>query len=360
MFGICSPDDKTIATELQRLINENERGRSIRVENYGYNLFERLYLGAEVIRNLPVSDEDIIITNWFSPIVDDTVDCQRDFDEATKENPGKYLYAYRNHFTPDGNELIAKRLYAALSANGFYRNLSPRKAPQRRTQKSKQWDLPYSDDLSTYKQRLSAVHTHVFGKIGSIVVNCNPFTLGHRYLIEYAASRVRHLFIFAVEEDKSIFPFEDRFALIKAGTSDIENVSVLPSGKFIISSLTFSEYFNKSEIQDQIIDPSVDVELFGGEIAPMLGITVRFAGEEPLDNVTRQYNETMARILPRYGVEFRVIPRRESGGAPISASRVRELLKEQNFDEIAKLVPQTTYEYLTAKVRVCGGSGGGC
>lgn len=121
---------------------------------------------------------------------------------------------------------------------------------------------------------------------------------------------------------------------------------VLPSGKFIISSLTFIDYFGKSELQDQVIDPSMDVEIFGQYIAPTLGITVRFAGEEPLDNVTRQYNDAMARILPRYDVAFEVIPRKKLEGEVISASRVRKLLEEKDFDAIAGMVPETTLEYL--------------
>ena len=90
---------------------------------------------------------------------------------------------------------------------------------------------------------------------------------------------------------------------------------------------------------------------FCTEIAPQLGITVRFAGEEPLDNVTRRYNETMERILPKYGIDFEVIPRKEINGDVISASRVRKLLEEDDFEEIQKLVPKTTLEYLNENYR---------
>jgi [citrate (pro-3S)-lyase] ligase len=180
-------------------------------------------------------------------------------------------------------------------------------------------------------------------------MNCNPFTLGHQYLIETCAKEVELLYIFVVEEDKSNFSFSDRIDLVKQGTAHISNVKVLPSGKFIISALTFPEYFIKGDKQDTTIDPSGDVELFGQYIAPTLGITVRFVGEEPLDRVTLQYNNAMREILPRFGVELQIIPRKEAGGAPISASRVRALLKEQNFAEIAKLVPVSTLEYLREK-----------
>ena len=177
-------------------------------------------------------------------------------------------------------------------------------------------------------------------------MNCNPFTLGHQYLVEYAAAKVARLYIFVVEEDKSEFPFADRIELVRQGVKDFPNVEVLPSGKFIISQQTFSGYFNKAELQDVQIDSSEDVEIFGREIAPELGITIRFAGEEPLDNVTRQYNETMKNILPRYGVEFCEIPRKNFGGEVVSASRVRAALKCGDFDTIKNLVPDTTLLYL--------------
>ena len=180
-------------------------------------------------------------------------------------------------------------------------------------------------------------------------MNCNPFTLGHRYLIEQAASQCDVLYIFVVEEDKSVFCFEDRFKLVKEGTADLENVFVMPSCSFMISTLTFPEYFNKDDPGSVKVDPSMDVEIFGKYIAPALDIKVRFAGEEPLDMVTNRYNETMKRILPAYGVEFRVIPRKESNGEVISASRVRRCLKEKDFLQIRKLVPETTFKYLLEK-----------
>ena len=189
-------------------------------------------------------------------------------------------------------------------------------------------------------------------KIGSIVMNCNPFTLGHRYLVEYAAVRVNKLYIFVVEEDKSQFKFQDRFKLVQEGVKDLPNVEVLPSGKFIISQQTFSGYFNKAELQDVQVDSSKDVEIFATEIAPTLGITIRFAGEEPTDNVTRQYNETMKEILPRHDIEFCEIPRKTFGDEIISASTVRAALKLGDFDKIKNFVPPATLMYLRGRYSV--------
>lgn len=186
------------------------------------------------------------------------------------------------------------------------------------------------------------------GRNGAIVMNCNPFTKGHLYLITEAAQKVDNLYIFVVEENRSYFPFEDRYALVKEGTSHLENVCVLKSGKFVISSTTLPGYFEKDQLGDVYLDASNDLLLFL-QIAKELNISVRFAGHEPLDRFTAQYNLNMRSVLEKYGVDFCEIDRKKAGDEYISASIVREYLKQNKFDEIKKLVPQCTYEYLYRK-----------
>ena len=254
------------------------------------------------------------------------------------------------HYTPDGNRITAENLYKEICAQALLSDSAERDIETHQATEYG-FDKSTSKELDQYKAILKEYYSQKFAEpiICSIVMNCNPFTLGHRYLIEKALEQCDFLMVFAVQEDKSIFPFTDRLQLIDAGTADIPNIEVIPSGRFIISSLTFTEYFNKSELQEQTIDTSLDVTVFAREIAPCLHITKRFAGEEPNDSVTRQYNENMARILPEYGIEFVEIPRLQIGSDVISASRVRELLTQKRFDEIKSLVPPTTYDYLVAK-----------
>ena len=145
--------------------------------------------------------------------------------------------------------------------------------------------------------------------VGAIVMNCNPFTLGHKYLIETASRKVGLIYIFVVEEDLSLFRYEDRFEMVRRGTAGLRNVIVVPSGKFILSALTFPEYFQKEEEPEVRINAAGDLAIFGTYIAPALGITIRFAGSEPFDAVTAQYNRQMAAELARYGIEFRCIER---------------------------------------------------
>ena len=201
----------------------------------------------------------------------------------------------------------------------------------------------YLRDISVFRKE---------GKNGAIVMNCNPLTNGHMYLINEAAGRVDNLYIFVVEEDKSFFKFEDRFALVKEGTKEIKNVTVLKSGKFVISSTTLPGYFEKDQVGDIYLDASGDLAFFL-QIAEKLGISVRFAGHEPTDKFTAQYNQNMKTYLEKYGMEFCEIERKKEQDTYISASTVRKLLKEKRFEEIKKLVPECTYRYLAEKYKEC-------
>ncbi|GHV07025.1 hypothetical protein FACS1894217_06930 [Clostridia bacterium] len=358
-FSTHARDSRTIASVLQNNFNVKCPDRAIRVENFSVFAAKAINHQYDCLSSIPAEQGDLVVIldanpQMGIPIIElkDLFNRPHEYGEVFSDRP--------NHFNENGYRVIAEKLFEFIETNDFFVDFNNEEVTLLPPVKycfgvpGKYLDtgganIEYGNDLLAYKQSLSEIRQRVLGRIGAIVMNCNPFTLGHRYLIEHAANRVKHLFIFAVEEDKSIFPFADRFKLMEAGTKDLPNVTVLPSGKFIISSLTFSDYFNKSEMQDRAIDPSQDVELFATEIAPTLNITVRFAGEEPLDNVTRQYNEAMGRILPKHGIAFEVIPRKESDGAPISASRVRTLLKDNDFDAIAEIVPQSTLDYLKEK-----------
>lgn len=178
-------------------------------------------------------------------------------------------------------------------------------------------------------------------------MNANPFTEGHKFIIKEALKAVDFLYIFVVEEDTSEFSFNDRLNMVVLGTKEFHGkVGVFPSGKFIISSFTFPEYFTKSRLLNSKVDTSNDLALFGSVIAPELNITYRFVGEEPYCNITRQYNEEMKALLPALGIKLVEIARCKHQGEPISASLVREYLAQFQLEKLKKLVPLSTYQYL--------------
>lgn len=186
--------------------------------------------------------------------------------------------------------------------------------------------------------------------IGAIVMNANPFTKGHRYLAEQASAQCDVLHIFVVEEDRSAFPFADRLELVRQGTEDLTNVRVHAGGPYIISEATFPRYFLKATDDAAVMQTELDAEVFARGIAPALNITRRFVGTEPNCGLTDQYNRSMQKILPKYGIELVEIPRVESGDAAISASRVRAALAESDdLNALESLLPPTTLAYLKSQ-----------
>ncbi|NHJ86922.1 MAG: [citrate (pro-3S)-lyase] ligase [Asgard group archaeon] len=202
------------------------------------------------------------------------------------------------------------------------------------------------DYLSDLQFKTRGIKDKGIGPIGAIIVNCNPFTLGHQYLIETAAKECGVLLIFVVTEDRSVFPTKVRMKLVKEGTKHIENVIVLEGGEYIISPATFPRYFMKEYSNIALSQARLDVTIFGELIAPALGITRRYVGEEPFDLVTNSYNQAMKEILIPKGIELKIIPRKEINGKAISASIVRKLIKEDRLEETISLVPPTTYNFL--------------
>lgn len=184
------------------------------------------------------------------------------------------------------------------------------------------------------------------GVTGCVVANANPFTLGHRYLIERALDACDTLRVFILSEDKSLFSPDVRMALARAGCAELSRVSFHFTGPYLVSSATFPDYFLRDR---QIVDRAfceLDVAVFGEHIAPRMGIARRFVGTEPEDGVTRQYNECLKERLPGCGVEVVELPRREADGQVISAGRVRALYREGRMEALRPLVPETTFEYL--------------
>ncbi len=182
--------------------------------------------------------------------------------------------------------------------------------------------------------------------IGSVVMNCNPFTKGHRYLIETAARECDHLYVFILSEDKSQFSAKDRLAMAREGTKDISNVTVIPTGPYLISSATFPTYFLKDRDKAPQVQCELDIEIFLKHYVPRFGITRRYVGTEPLSPLTNAYNEALRAALPGGGVELRELPRLEAEGEPISASRLRKALEEGDMETVRRLAPETTYHYI--------------
>ena len=226
--------------------------------------------------------------------------------------------------------------------------------------------------LPEYKKYLASLARP--GRNGAIVMNANPFTKGHRYLVEQAASQVDNLYVIVVKEDRSRFPYVERKAMIEAGCAGLDNVVVCEGSDYAISAATFPTYFLKKLDDATDTQIALDLDLFVNHIAQPLGVTVRFAGSEPEDALTRRYNELMAEILPGTSVavvrqahqpdpelvkgsalrqalrpiDFVEIPRLEQKGKPLSATSLRRALDKGGFKEAMEYIPESSIPYLVA------------
>ena len=181
-------------------------------------------------------------------------------------------------------------------------------------------------------------------------MNANPFTLGHKYLIEKASGQVDKLFVIPVKEDVSLFPYSERLGMIRSGCEGL--ATVLDGSDYQISAATFPTYFLKDLSEASETQMLLDLDMFGRHIAPALGATVRFVGSEPTDPLTARYNELMKEVLPTFGISVVEIPRLVFGGdnSSVSASQVREALQEGSFLSAAALTPPSTWPYLVAEL----------
>lgn len=188
--------------------------------------------------------------------------------------------------------------------------------------------------------------TNICGSsIGAVIMNANPFTLGHQYLLETASAQCDVVHVFAVSEDISLVPFKTRYELIKKGSAHLNNIVYHETGNYIISNATFPSYFLKDS--DTVIrsHAKLDIQVFI-QIANALGITKRFVGTEPFSQVTDIYNQVMKTELEKACIKCIIVPRKEENSGAISASKVREMIHNDNWEELRNLVPESTFNYL--------------
>ncbi len=338
-FGRCVfvgsrvEDANTIASVVQKMVNED--GKAYRVVNL--SCWDDVNGRIWKIINQQFKKGDIIVIHGIDAI--DGVEHVSGVEVAIKNNmPMTWFTDQLAHCNHHAAKVYATAIYDAIKKKFDSRLVTNHSIYARREYIRRVYIDRYFDTISLFNYK----------NVGCIVMNCNPFTKGHRYLIESALRKVDCLIIFVVEEEKSYFRFEDRFAMVKAGVADLENVIVAPSGDFILSSSTFPEYFIKIMDKDITRNVDFDIELFAQCIAPALNIKYRFVGSEQHDIVTAQYNKAMHRILPKYGIEIVEIERKTTGNRIISASNVRKYFEYGSYfyDKLAEMAPFSTLAYL--------------
>lgn len=192
------------------------------------------------------------------------------------------------------------------------------------------------------------------GRTGVIVMNANPPTKGHIYLIKECAAKVSHLFIIPLADNKNtLFSYNTRRNALTKAVSSLSNVTVVEGSRYCISASTFPSYFIKELSERTESHIRLDLDIFASHIAPSLGADIRFVGEEPTDPLTARYNELMKQILPLRGIEVVEIPRlKDSTDNPVSASRVRASLADMRVTDAVRLLPAASIPAVLAKAAV--------
>ena len=198
------------------------------------------------------------------------------------------------------------------------------------------------DGFEVYLKKLA--ETRRPGRCAAVVMNANPFTRGHRYLIERASKENDFLHLFLLSEEAGPIPYTIRKKLVAGGIGDLNNVILHDSDAYIISAAVFPSYFFREEDTAILMHANLDLVLFK-RIAQALSVTRRYAGEEPNSHVTGLYNRIMAEQLPRMGIGFVQIPRLQEQGQVISASAVRAAIQSGELGKAAWMLPESTLAF---------------
>lgn len=351
VYGAVVNDENTIPSLLQKKLNNYKY--NYEVNNYGARAID-FYENIRTADSLSIHKNDMFI---FVVSPDERKDLEKiginkiySFSDAinSKASFHDYFMGEPVHCNAKANAIITRYIFdnikGALKSNNTQDdNILVKKATinQKKETIKNQKLIEYLKFLESKKRNTK--------NNGAIMMNCNPFTYGHLKLIEYASKKVETLYVFIVQEDRSYFKFEDRYKMAVESCKKISNVVILESGTIFGTFMTFQAYFEKETNSEIEVDASLDIELFTNYVAPILNISKRFVGDEPVDKVTQQYNRNLMEILPNYNIELSIIPRFEEDGKIISAKTVRKAISDKDFDLLKKLVPKEVYSIIKNK-----------
>ena len=335
IVGAFVEDKYTLESILQeRLVRE---GYSCRVVNCG--CYETAYQRMIRITSTPMKPGDIMVMNVENRPFEGTesVDMMEILDR--NDAPSEWLLNLPVHCNHRVNRLYADELFDRMVRDGALTARAKENGQKAMLSRALAVNTLYLDlHFNGFRPKEGEIY-------GSIGMHGNPFTLGHRYLIETASKQVDRLFVLIIEDDLGIFSYAERFAMAVEGTRDLPNVRIVAGGPFQATRNVFREYFVKVEPSDMGESALADMMIFVEIIARRLGITRRFLGDEKHNPKMQFFNELMKETLPRYGIEVIELPRAQTGGRSISASAARKAAAEGDRETLLANVPETTLRF---------------
>lgn len=348
LLGMCTivgrhvEDQYTVASYMQKKLLD--KGYAYRVENYGAEIRIDGAIDTRLEEIGEFNQNDIIICQTPSGKAVDIPGIS--FEKIYREHqaPAKWCMDVFGHCNHKINQMFADSMLNLIE--------SCLQREKDETNYAKGFRMEFHNIMKEYirhkylEQYFSDFSGKDYDTVGAIVMKCNPFTKGHRYIIEEAKKQVDFLIVFVLEEDSFLFSFEERFRLVKEGVQDIGNVLVVPSGDFIFSKSTFWEYYRRAKKEIVEVNAEYDINIFVDYIAKPLHITHRFAGKELKNKVIMTYNETMGRILPQNEIFYVEIPKLRIEGEDVSAIKVRRYIAKKEYSKACALLPDLSRCYL--------------
>lgn len=336
MVGAYVEDKHTIESFLQERFNRE--GFSCKVVNCG--CFETTYQRMIRLVSTPMKPGDVAVLyvdNLQIPGVE-SIDLT---DVLDRNNvPAGWLLNQPLHGNHKVNQIYADELFDRMVRGGVLTSKASKEESKISVTREFAVNTLY---LDVYYDDFHPKEGEVVGSVG---MHGNPFTLGHRYLIETASKQVDRLFVLMIEDELGLFSYAERFAMAVEGTKDLPNVRIVTGGPFQATRNVFREYFVQVEPSDIRESAVVDTQIFAEAIAKRLGITRRFLGDERHNPKMQFFNELMKEMLPDYGIEVIEIPRAQAGGRSISASLSREAAANGDRETLLANVPKSTLKFL--------------
>lgn len=338
-FGLFSTDRFTIESILQKKMNDN--GLRYNINNYGVPDGGDLINDILYMLSTQMRENDYVI--WINRFNDNLKQILASHNirviDLSQAFYGQHNFFVNDtiHTTEKGNKIIAEYIFKNINFNKSdinYKTVAPT-------------SFKFVKIDNRYEQYLISEKVSGFHSYGSIVINANPFTFGHKYLIDKALETVDFLYVFLVENSSKSMPFYERYIIAKEAIGENKRVKLLSAGDFFASEQSFNAYF----WGENDFDAYKHVEYFLRIVAPILNITYRFFGTEPNNMICRKFNEYCMDELPKNGVNVIQIQRKCNHGNSISASKVRELLGKGELDMYNELISPWATMFLIHKER---------
>lgn len=333
VIGSYVGDAYTVESFLQKKINET--GYKVRVVNCGCWGGNVASINRMISAPLRKGDMLVVLLEDLD-YYDESIQTIDLWDILEKYRvPSEWLLDMPFHMNHHVAEIYASELFQKLFPDDYQDN------PDLQERIHPSMNMVEKFYINKYFYGMDLSH---FKKASCCAIHGNPFTNGHRYLVETASRESDHVFILTVMEDSGIFSFGERYAMAVDAVSDLDNVTVIPSGQFIGNVSNFHAYFVQVYEGDTIEQARSHAEAFAS-IASLLHVKRRYLGEEPDDPVADEINKQCVRILPEHDIQPVILKRKDQNGRIVSGSVIRELA-EKDAEELRQFVPSAVADII--------------